>query len=92
VSTDTDLADAKLGVGADTLLQVLDPMMTRQMDALIQKFCNAPAELPILLKFQARIAELHRMKRELEVAKRKGASAMKVLEGLMGEENGTPAE
>lgn len=76
--------EASAGVGAETLLKSLEPMIERRFDALLDQFSNVAAELGPLLDFRAKIGELQRIRKELRNAKLKGDRAMEVLSRIVG--------
>ena len=77
-------SDADAGVGAATLLKILEPMIERRFDALLDQFSNVAAELGPLLDFRAKIGELQRIRKELKNAKLRGDKAMEVLSRIVG--------
>ena len=76
-----DLAIA--GVGAETLLRAMEPLMERRLAQLIEQFAICPPELGLLLDFRAKISELWRIRKELNNARRIGSQAKDALEAII---------
>lgn len=71
------------GNKANTILQMLDPLLEQRLGVLLDGFRQAPAELGPLLDFRAQLCEVWRMRQELRRAAIAGKSAELTLEGLL---------
>lgn len=76
--------DVGLGIGAETVLQTLQPDIERRLIALLDQFGQCEPKLEILLDFRAKISELHRIRRELGNMKKKGRVAASELKLVIG--------
>ena len=63
------------GIGSETLLRVLDPIIDVRINALQVELFQAKPELNTLLDIRARLAELVRIKAELVSVKSLGKEA-----------------
>jgi hypothetical protein len=75
--------EASAGVGAETLLKTMEPLLERRMEVIINKLCSASPELSTLLDLRAQLAEVWRMRRELKAMASRGATAVDTLTRLM---------
>jgi hypothetical protein len=75
--------EAMAGVGAQTLLNVLEPLMERRIKSLLDSLAILPPDLPILLDVRAKLVETRRIQRELERVKRDGVEAAEALRTIM---------
>jgi hypothetical protein len=70
------------GVGADTLLRVLGPVIQEQRDALILKLIQCEPTLEALLSVRGELSAFHRISKELESLSQKGKEASDVLKNI----------
>jgi hypothetical protein len=79
----TDFEDRRVdqlqGVGADTLLRVLGPVIKQQSDALLLKLIQCEPTLEKLLEIRGELAAFFRITKELEQLSSKGKEASEVL-------------
>ena len=54
------------GVGSETLLRVLNPIIEKRLEEISLKLIQAEPELGKLLDLRAQFAEVHRIRRELK--------------------------
>ena len=74
---------AQKGIGAQTLLEVMGPLVENRTRRLLDALAAAPPRLEVLLDIRGRLAELHRIGQELERVKREGADAALALRKIM---------
>ena len=75
--------DAALrGVGADTLLNVLGPLIERRFEQVLSQLFNAPAELGGLLDARAQLKELWRVRHELTQVRQEGKDVSEALRSM----------
>ena len=70
---------AAKGVGAQTLLEIMGPIVEERKNRLIDEFARTEPSLPILLDIRAKLLEVRRIQKELERVYRDGADAAKAL-------------
>ena len=75
------------GVGADTLLRVLSPVIDRRMESLILQLCDCEPEFDKLIDLRAQIKEVYRIKKELEAVRMVGKEAGAALEEIFSEKS-----
>lgn len=73
------------GVGADTLLRVLQPLIERRLEGLLIELKDAEPALNTLLNLRAQIGEVMRIKQELEYLKTRGREASEVVQEIFNE-------
>lgn len=74
--------EVRRGVGAGTLISVLDPVLDRRLEQLLAALESAEPELNRLLDLRAKIASLRALKRELAQAAQTGHEAGEKLNQL----------
>ena len=67
------------GVGAETLLRTLSPIIERRLEELTIKLIQAPPDLNQLLDLRAQFAEVHRIKQQLRSVSDLGKEASEAL-------------
>ncbi|MCI0526263.1 MAG: hypothetical protein L0Y56_02245 [Nitrospira sp.] len=67
------------GVGSDTILRTLGPIIEKRVEELSIKFIQCPPDLPAMLDIRAQFAEVHRLKKELLSMKELGKEAGEAL-------------
>ena len=80
---DTAWREMERGATAQSVLNVLDPLLEKRLETLLDGFRQCPPELGPLLDYRASICELWRMRKELKDAGKIGKSAAAVLEALV---------
>lgn len=70
------------GVGAETLLRVLGPVIQEQYDKLIIELITCDPTLEKLLKVRGEIAAIHRIKTELSHVANRGKEASEALQDI----------
>ena len=70
---------AQKGVGAQTILEVLEPMVVTRTRRLLDVLSSVEPKLEILLDVRARLSEVHRIQKELDTLRNEGADAANVL-------------
>lgn len=80
---DTAWKEMERGASAQSVLNVLDPLLEKRLGALLDGFRQCPPELGPLLDYRASICELWRMRKELSNAGKIGKNAAAVLESLV---------
>ena len=70
------------GVGADTLLRVLLPVIERRLEGLLVELVQCEPEFEKLLNLRAQIAEVVRIKKELDAVRLVGREAADALEEI----------
>ena len=70
---------AAKGVGAQTLLEIMGPLVEERMRRLVDDFARTEPTLPVLLDIRAKLLEVRRIQKELERVYRDGADAAKAL-------------
>ena len=73
---------ASSGVGAQTLLEVLDPLIEERLGRLLTALEQAKPELPVLLDLRAKITEVNRIRRELLRVRNEGVEAATALRAI----------
>ena len=82
--SEAQIAEEALTAGsAQSLLEVVGPKLDRQTEALIGGFVNCPADLGQLLQFQAKIAALWHLKKELNDIAKRGKPALEAFDQLL---------
>ena len=77
-------AQASSGVGADTLLKLMEPMINERLKRLLDTFATIVPELPVMLDLRAKLIEVRRIQKELERVRSTGADAAKALREIAG--------
>ena len=80
---DSAWKEMERGATAQSVLNVLDPILEARLGTLLDSFRQCPAELGALLDHRAKICELWRMRKELSDSSKIGKSAAAVLEALV---------
>lgn len=75
------------GVGADTILRVLGPVIERRMESLLLALIKAPADYDTMLDLRAQISEVYRIQHELKQLKERGKEANEVLGEIFSNAN-----
>lgn len=75
--------DMERGASAQSVLNVLDPLVEKRLGELLDGFRQCPPELGPLLDFRAKICELWRIRKELKDAGKIGKHAASVLENIV---------
>lgn len=75
------------GANAQSVLNVLDPILEARLGTLLDSFRQCKPELGELLDHRAKICEVWRMRKELKDAGKIGKSAAAVLESLVQKTN-----
>lgn len=70
------------GVGADTLLRVLSPLIDRRLEELTLQLIQCEPDLNRLLDLRAKFAEVHRIKKELSAVSALGKEAGEALAAI----------
>jgi hypothetical protein len=70
------------GVGADTVLRVLSPVINQQFDALLIKLIKCEPTLEALLSVRGELSAFFRIRKELESMSEKGKEASEVLQKI----------
>ena len=85
-STDVSEAHAQAsnGVGADTLLKLMEPLIDERLRRLLDAFATIVPELPVMLDLRAKLIEVRRIQKELERVRSTGADAAKALRSIVG--------
>ena len=79
---DTAWKEMERGASAQSVLNVLDPLIEKRLGNLLDGFRQCAPELGPLLDFRASICELWRIRKELKDAGKLGKSAAAVLESI----------
>ena len=77
-------AQASSGVGADTLLKLMEPLINERLKRLLDAFATVAPELPVMLDLRAKLIEVRRIQKELERVRSTGADAAKALREIVG--------
>ena len=77
-------AQASSGVGADTLLKLMEPLIDERLRRLLDAFATIAPELPVMLDLRAKLIEVRRIQKELERVRSTGADAAKALREIVG--------
>ena len=77
-------AQASSGVGADTLLKLMEPLINERLKRLLDAFATIAPELPVMLDLRAKLLEVRRIQKELERVRSTGADAAKALREIAG--------
>ena len=72
-------SQAAKGVGAQTILEILGPIVEERTTKLLDALAAAAPNLPVLLDIRAKLAEVRRIQKELKRVYRDGADAAKAL-------------
>jgi hypothetical protein len=72
--------EVRKGVGSDTLLRTLGPILETRLESLLIALDQAPADLAILLDLRAKISCLRILKKELAQAVQVGREASQALD------------
>ena len=80
---DTAWKEMERGAAAQSVLNVLDPILEARLGILLDSFRMCPSELGALLDHRAKICEVWRMRKELKDAGKLGKSAAATLEALV---------
>ena len=72
------------GATAQSVLNVLDPLVEKRLGELLDGFRLCPPELGALLDYRAKISELWRIRKELSDAGKIGKHAAGVVESIVG--------
>ena len=72
-------SQAAKGVGAQTILEILGPIVEERTTKLLDALAAAAPNLPVLLVIRAKLAEVRRIQKELKRVYRDGADAAKAL-------------
>lgn len=80
---DTAWKEMSRGATAQSVLNVLDPILEARLGTLLDSFRQCPPELGPLLDHRAKICEVWRMRKELSDAGKVGKSAAATLEALI---------
>ena len=67
--------EVKAGVGAETLLRVLGPILQTRIEQALSQLEHSPNDLSTLLNLRARISVLREIQRELKSTIQIGAEA-----------------
>ena len=84
---DTAWKEMERGATAQSVLNVLDPILEARLGTLLDSFRQCPPELGALLDHRAKICEVWRMRKELKDAGKVGKSAAATLEALVQKTN-----
>jgi hypothetical protein len=71
--------EARKGVGAETLLRVLKPILDSKLENLLSRLDQAPSDLGTLLDLRAQIKSIRSLQRELTQAAASGKEASEKL-------------
>lgn len=77
-------AQASRGVGAVTLLELMEPMINERLKRLLDAFAAVAPELPVMLDLRAKMTEVRRIQKELEKVRSTGADAARALRAITG--------
>ena len=75
---------AAKGVGAQTLLEIMGPIVEERQNKLLSALAVAAPTLPIILDLRAKLSEIRRIQEELRRVYRDGADAAKALRTIAG--------
>ena len=75
--------ESNRGATSEAILRVLDPLVEERLGRLLNDFEKCPPDLGPLLKLQASISEIWRIRRELKDARKLGLSSQALLERMM---------
>ena len=75
VQSDRLVKEVNRGQAADQVLKLLDPLMEERLGQLLEEFSRCHPDLGPLLRLQAQIAEVWRIRRTLNNAKMTGFGA-----------------
>ena len=75
-------AQAAKGVGAQTLLEIMGPIVEERRDKLLTALAGAQPSLPIILDLRAKLSEIRRIQDELKRVYRDGADAARALRNI----------
>ena len=75
------------GVGADTVLRALGPLIDRRMDSLILQLIKTNPDYDTLLDLRAQISEVYRIQSELKSIKEAGKEAGEALSEIFSPSN-----
>ena len=75
------------GVGSDTVLRTLGPILDKRMEELTIKLVQCEPQLHLLLDVRAQFAEVFRLQRELKAMKELGKEAGEVLAEMLQPSN-----
>lgn len=78
-------SQAQKGVGATTLLEIMEPLVADRLTRLIDQMGQVPPELPILLDIRAKLTEIRRIQKILQRVKLEGVDAAKALREIAGD-------
>lgn len=67
------------GVGAETVLRALGPIVERRLESLLIALIKSPPDFDHLLDLRAQIAEVYRIQSELKAIKERGKEAGEAL-------------
>ena len=84
---DTAWKEMERGATAQSVLNVLDPILEARLGTLLDSFRQCAPELGALLDHRAKICEVWRMRKELRDAGKIGKSAAATLEALVARNN-----
>lgn len=75
------------GVGAETVLRALGPLIDRRMESLILQLIKASPDFDLLLDLRAQVAEVYRIQSELRAIKDAGKEAGEALGEIFSPSN-----
>ena len=84
---DSAWKEMERGATAQSVLNVLDPILEARLGTLLDSFRQCKPELGELLDHRAKICEVWRMRKELRDAGKIGKSAAATLEALVARNN-----
>ena len=70
---------AAQGVGAQTLLEIMGPIVEERKDKLLTALNGAAPSLPVILDIRAKLCEISRIQDQLKRVYRDGADAARAL-------------
>ena len=84
---DSAWKEMERGATAQSVLNVLDPILEARLGVLLDSFRQCTPELGALLDHRAKICEVWRMRKELKDAGKIGKSAVAIIEALVARSN-----
>ena len=86
---DSAWKEMERGATAQSVLNVLDPILEARLGTLLDSFRQCKPELGELLDHRAKICEVWRMRKELKDSGKLGKHAATILENMVGRQTGT---
>lgn len=87
---DAAYKEMERGATAQSIVNVLDPILEKRLGTLLDQFRQCPPELGPLLDHRAKICEVWSMRKELTDAAKLGKSSAAVIEAMIHRTNTNP--